>query len=150
MAPANTDTQHIDEGGFEWDDSLIEIKPKQLKEEPPLGELHEDDWAWLVLYKYYEWLKIVVQSRLPGDERQPEQWEQTFVFVKHLNDQGIPLEQWTGRMPFPAANYASLNKQLTEEQKAYLQDVATGVIYPSFPDPSDEAEEHRGKPRQWS
>jgi len=143
MEPAKTDTL-VDDGGFEWFGEPAEnTEPKVLPEEPPLEQLHEDEWAWLLVYKFYEWLKIVAQGNLPEDERHPEHWERAFAFVKANQD--LPPEQWVGSMSWVIGKYVCLHKQLTEEQKAYLQDVASGEIYPDFPDPADEAEAHRGR-----
>lgn len=160
MEPVNN-AQTAPFADFEWyGGPPYEAAPdKEIPDEPPLGELSEDDWAWLLSYKYDEWLELNAHFRPPLGLRQgttPKEValfaerRRTFEFVKSLEDQGIALENWGKPMPHAVAQYVYFSKRLTEAQKEYLQGVASGEITPSFPDPSDEAEEHRGQPKQWS
>ena len=161
MKPEKIDPQALPAEDFEWygEPSNEPTAPKEIPDEPPLEQLHEDEWAWLVSYKFDEWVELVARPQrsitvsvgsAPRDVTRIERRKETFEFVKSMYDQGLPPDQWDGPIPFNAAKYAVLNRSCSDAQKAYLQGVASGEITPSFPDPSDEAEEHRGKPRQWS
>lgn len=155
MEPTETQTQAaVDDGGFQWFGEPTGGAPRELKDEPPLGTLHEDDWAWLLSYKFDEWAELTLhsdrQGHTPKEISELKHRKRTFEFVQSMYDQRLTPEEWTSPMPPAADRYVELYKQCSDDQKAYLEDVATGVITPSFPDPTDEAEEHRGKPRQWS
>lgn len=153
MTHTGSGTEQPDQGDWVWVGEPIEIdiEPRQI-DEPPLEQLHEDEWAWLLVYKYQEWLELNANfkppfvrpaPRTPLEVRDAANWKSNFAFVKTMYDQGLPLSAWKGKMPHPALKYAYLDKRCSEAQRAYLQQVASGEIYPDFPDPADEAEAHR-------
>jgi hypothetical protein len=82
----------------------IDIEPRQI-DEPPLEQLHEDEWAWLLVYKYQEWLELNANfkppfvrpaPRTPLEVRDAANWKSNFAFVKTMYDQGLPLSAWKG------------------------------------------------------
>ncbi|SRR5579883_236124 len=142
----------VEASDFEWYGPPTDGEPRQRPAEPPLGALSADDWAWLLSYKFDEWLELTVhevrQGRTPREVSELKHRQRTFEFVQSMYDQGLTPAQWNRPMPPAADRYVELYKQLSAAQQAYLEDVGKGVIIPDFPDPAAEAEAHRSASQQ--